>query len=43
MPEGSLKGLQLVVSDIVAAHRQLVDKGVGRQRSAGGRRGHKSP
>ena len=28
MQPGSLKGLQLVVSDIVAAHAQLVDRGV---------------
>ena len=28
MPPGSLKGLQLVVADIFAAHRQLVDRGV---------------
>jgi catechol 2,3-dioxygenase-like lactoylglutathione lyase family enzyme len=28
MPPGSLKGLQLVVSDIEAAHAQLVERGV---------------
>ena len=28
MPPGSLKGLQLVVADIVAAHRELVERGV---------------
>ena len=28
MPPGSLKGLQLVVSDIQAAHAELVDRGV---------------
>ena len=28
MKPGSLRGLQLVVSDIVAAHHQLVEKGV---------------
>jgi catechol 2,3-dioxygenase-like lactoylglutathione lyase family enzyme len=28
MPPGSLKGLQLVVSDIAAAHAQLVERGV---------------
>lgn len=28
MPPGSLKGLQLVVSDINAAHAQLVERGV---------------
>ncbi len=28
MPPGSLRGLQLVVADIVAAHAQLVDRGV---------------
>ncbi len=28
MPAGSLKGLQLVVNDIHAAHAQLVDRGV---------------
>jgi len=28
MPPGSLKGLQLVVRDIRAAHRQLVERGV---------------
>lgn len=28
MPPGSLKGLQLVVSDIHAAHAQLVERGV---------------
>ena len=28
MKPGSLKGLQLVVSDIVAAHAQLVERGV---------------
>jgi catechol 2,3-dioxygenase-like lactoylglutathione lyase family enzyme len=28
MPPGSLRGLQLVVSDIVAAHAQLVERGV---------------
>lgn len=28
MPPGSIKGLQLVVSDIVAAHRQLLERGV---------------
>lgn len=28
MPPGSLKGLQLVVSDIVAAHAELVARGV---------------
>jgi catechol 2,3-dioxygenase-like lactoylglutathione lyase family enzyme len=29
MPPGSLKGLQLVVPDIRAAHAQLVERGVG--------------
>ena len=29
MEPGSIKGLQLVVSDIVAAHAQLVERGVG--------------
>jgi predicted enzyme related to lactoylglutathione lyase len=29
MPPGSLRGLQLVVSDIHAAHAQLVERGVG--------------
>ena len=28
MPPGSIKGLQLVVPDIHAAHRELVDRGV---------------
>jgi len=28
MPAGSIKGLQLVVADIEAAHRQLLEKGV---------------
>ncbi len=28
MPPGSLRGLQLVVADIVAAHRELVERGV---------------
>lgn len=28
MQPGSIKGLQLVVSDIVAAHAQLVERGV---------------
>ena len=28
MPPGSLKGLQLVVADIEAAHAQLVERGV---------------
>ena len=28
MPPGSVQGLQLVVSDIVAAHAELVDRGV---------------
>lgn len=28
MPPGSLRGLQLVVADIVAAHARLVDRGV---------------
>ncbi len=28
MPPGSLRGLQLVVADIVAAHDQLVERGV---------------
>lgn len=28
MPPGSMKGLQLVVRDIVAAHAQLVERGV---------------
>jgi catechol 2,3-dioxygenase-like lactoylglutathione lyase family enzyme len=28
MPPGSLRGLQLVVADIVAAHAQLVERGV---------------
>ena len=28
MPPGSLRGLQLVVADIVAAHTQLVERGV---------------
>jgi hypothetical protein len=28
MPAGSLRGLQLVVADIVAAHAQLVERGV---------------
>jgi len=28
MPSGSVKGLQLVVSDIRAAHAELVERGV---------------
>ena len=28
MPPGSLRGLQLVIADIVAAHAQLVERGV---------------
>ena len=28
MPPGSLKGLQLVVADITAAHKELVERGV---------------